>query len=83
MKDMVETTGKENPNKTGKRFKPEPKSRAPVTAVNKDKKRQFVDMTLLIRSIQRSEGNSDCFGRAGNYCDQIDCAWRPYCLGEG
>ena len=67
---------------TGKHFKPKPKSRAAVTAAKEGKKRQFVDITLLIRSIQRSEGNPDCFGKAGNHCDRLDCAWRPYCLGE-
>jgi len=40
----------------------------------------FLDITALIRSIQRVEGNFDCFLRAEEYCDQIDCCWRPYCL---
>lgn len=34
----------------------------------------------LIRSIQRAEGNPDCFQRAGGHCDRMDCAWREYCL---
>lgn len=55
--------------------------KASVTTRNKGTKKQFIDMTLLIRSIQRSEGNPDCFGRAEDYCDQLDCSWRPYCLG--
>jgi hypothetical protein len=39
-----------------------------------------VDLTHLIRSIQRAEGQSDCFGTAELDCDHIDCAWRKYCL---
>lgn len=39
-----------------------------------------VDLTALIRSVQRSEGNSDCFRRNKGYCDQLGCAWRSYCL---
>ena len=38
------------------------------------------DLTNLIRSIQRAEGNPDCFGRAQSHCDRLDCAWRQYCL---
>jgi len=40
----------------------------------------YLDITTLIRSVQRVEGNFDCFLRAEEYCDQIDCCWRPYCL---
>jgi hypothetical protein len=43
-------------------------------------KKDFLDVTEMIRSIQRSEGNLDCFGRAQGYCDQLECAWRAYCL---
>ena len=42
----------------------------------------FLDITALIRSIQRVEGNFDCFRRAKGYCDRSDCYWRPYCLGR-
>jgi hypothetical protein len=41
-----------------------------------------IDITLLIRSLQRVEGNFDCFRRAKEYCDQTDCCWREYCLKE-
>ncbi len=35
----------------------------------------------LIRTIQREEGNSPCFGAAvGGSCDQANCAWREDCL---
>jgi hypothetical protein len=39
-----------------------------------------IDITALIRSIQRVEGNFDCFRKATGYCDQSDCCWRSYCL---
>ena len=35
----------------------------------------------LIKSIQRKEGNFDCFGTAGSgFCDQYSCIWRNDCL---
>ena len=40
----------------------------------------FLDIKNLIRSVQRAEGNPDCFGRGQASCDQTECAWRPYCL---
>lgn len=40
----------------------------------------FCDLTRLIRSIQRLEGNPDCFGTAENTCERTGCAWREYCL---
>ena len=45
-------------------------------------KNNFLDIAELIRSIQRAEGNPDCFGKAPDGCDRLDCAWRPYCLKE-
>ena len=45
-----------------------------------DLKNNFLDITKLIRSIQRAEGDPDCFGTAEGYCDQVNCAWRRYCL---
>jgi len=36
------------------------------------------DITRLIRSVQRIEGNPDCFGKADGNCDRLDCAWREY-----
>lgn len=37
-------------------------------------------MVELIRSIQRAEGNFDCFRTANGYCDQWECSWRSLCL---
>ena len=41
-----------------------------------------LDFAHLIRSVQRIEGNPDCFGRSNGCCDQADCCWRSYCLGS-
>jgi len=40
----------------------------------------FKDITGLVRSIQRAEGNADCFRRNGENCDRLDCFWRKCCL---
>ena len=42
-------------------------------------RRNFLDLTALVRSIQRAEGNIDCF-RVKDDCSQLDCSWRSYCL---
>jgi len=35
----------------------------------------------IIRSIQRAEGNFDCFGSAiKGECNQMNCIWRGDCL---
>ncbi len=35
----------------------------------------------IIRTIQKAEGNFDCFGTAmGSICDQSNCLWREDCL---
>jgi len=34
----------------------------------------------LIRAIQKAQGNYDCFGSAGDSCDQLDCLWREDCV---
>jgi hypothetical protein len=35
----------------------------------------------LIRTIQRAEGNFDCFGTtSAGTCDQLSCLWREDCL---
>jgi hypothetical protein len=62
-------------------------SREEIGKVSINTKRQGIEddslyITALIRSIQRVEGNFDCFRRAKEYCDQTDCCWREYCLKE-
>ena len=39
-----------------------------------------IDLSHLIRSVQRLEGNPDCFQTAKEHCDQKGCVWRVYCL---
>jgi hypothetical protein len=34
----------------------------------------------LIKTIQRKEGNFDCFGKARGGCAQLVCCWRPDCV---
>jgi len=37
----------------------------------------------MIRAIQRSEGNQDCFGAAWRFeCPQAGCCWRADCQGR-
>ncbi len=36
--------------------------------------------TELVKTIQSAEGNSDCFGTATDYCDQMACLFREDCL---
>jgi hypothetical protein len=43
---------------------------------------RHVDVTAMIRSLQRTEGMIDCFRRGLSDCDQLDCAWRQYCLSK-
>jgi len=40
------------------------------------------DLRHLIRSVQRLEGNPDCFRKAKGHCDNQECTWRIYCLEE-
>ncbi|MDH3344820.1 MAG: hypothetical protein OEM61_01110 [Desulfobacteraceae bacterium] len=44
------------------------------------KKKNYLDMAALIRSIQRAEGNTDCFQKGVIDCDRVDCKWHPLCL---
>lgn len=34
----------------------------------------------LIRSIQRAEGNTACFGTGTDECPYRDCCWRKNCI---
>ena len=33
----------------------------------------------LIKTIQRNEGNVDCFGARQSECNQLGCCWRNEC----
>ena len=45
-------------------------------------KPNYVDLVNLIRSIQRAEGNIDCYRRGRQLCDGMSCVWRAHCLKE-
>lgn len=38
------------------------------------------DLVRLIRSLQRLEGQPDCFGTAVRFCGRTECIWREHCL---
>lgn len=42
--------------------------------------KSYLDIASLVRSIQRAEGNMDCFQMGMIDCDQLDCKWREFCL---
>lgn len=44
--------------------------------------KRYVDITAMIRSLQRTEGMTDCFRSGISDCGSHDCAWRQYCLGS-
>ena len=52
----------------------------PESEGNAGHNKRYVDITAMIRSLQRTEGLTDCFRRGTADCDQINCAWRQYCL---
>jgi len=45
-------------------------------------KPNYVDLVNLVRSIQRAEGNIDCYRRGPQQCDRVNCVWRDHCLKE-
>ncbi|PLX51528.1 MAG: SAP domain-containing protein [Desulfobacteraceae bacterium] len=47
---------------------------------DRSEKKSFLNIATLIRSIQRAEGNMDCFQMGMIDCDQVDCKWRAFCL---
>jgi hypothetical protein len=60
--------------------KPDERLNASVKTGEQGRTRGLLDITALIRSIQRAEGNPDCFRRIGGDCHDVVCEWRPYCL---
>ena len=42
----------------------------------------YVDLVNLVRSIQRAEGNIDCYRRGRQQCERVNCLWRDHCLKE-
>lgn len=54
-----------------------------IRAIAKQQKIEFAGMAKIdiIRTLQRKEGNFDCYGTAyDGVCDQLACLWREDCL---
>lgn len=52
-----------------------------VIAQKKGIKTGSMKKAEIIRAIQRTEGNRDCFGtRHIKECEQMNCLWRADCL---
>ena len=49
---------------------------------NPNLKFSSIDLKHFIQSIQRVEGNLDCFGTTDGSCERLECAWRGLCLKE-
>ncbi|MCP4748276.1 MAG: hypothetical protein GY874_19385 [Desulfobacteraceae bacterium] len=45
-------------------------------------KRSHINITAMIRSLQRTEGYTDCFRRGNVKCGELSCSWRQYCLDQ-
>jgi hypothetical protein len=73
-------TTQEIPNASQPHLNHDERDEAPIGSRKGGEKRNFLDFKALIRSIQRAEGNPDCFGKGVDKCDRLDCAWRHYCL---
>jgi nucleotide-binding universal stress UspA family protein len=46
----------------------------------KDSKKNFLDITALIKSLQRNENKANCFQKGYDKCEDTKCNWRKYCL---
>ncbi len=51
-------------------------------AMKTREKNRHVDIIAMVRSLQRTEGQSDCFRRGISECDELKCTWRQYCLSK-
>lgn len=57
---------------SGKTTRSEPAEKPPAASQ--------VDVTAMVRSLQRTAGVADCFRKGNVDCDDIKCDWRVYCL---
>jgi hypothetical protein len=62
------------------RTKSVPKNPAEAGAKEKIHSTGQVDIIAMVRSLQRTAGQVDCFRRGNADCDILDCDWRAYCL---
>jgi len=79
MDDEMMDQPKPHQSLQGKQDKGGPKSGMPGAPSDMPRHRH-VNITDMIRSLQRTEGLSDCFRRGLADCDQRECSWRQYCL---
>jgi hypothetical protein len=70
-------------------YRPSLKIRLKVQLIEKmgiddtlNSKLDYVDLINLIRSIQRAEGNLDCYRTGRQQCERMNCVWRDHCLME-
>jgi hypothetical protein len=78
---MQAINNQREPDIDGKREKAGKESKvSPSDLLSNTAKKNFLDITALIRSIQRAEGQPECFREGMRDCDQIDCKWRSFCL---
>ncbi len=77
--------GMDMPSSSSNRAAGDPDKIAIDESETRYRKKNFVDLTALIRSIQRAEGNKDCYRRvaSGLSCNQMECAWRAHCFYSG
>jgi nucleotide-binding universal stress UspA family protein len=65
---------------TGNSMAPRHTTKITKSIPKKDSKKNFLDITALIRSLQRNENKADCFQKGYDTCEDIECNWRKYCL---
>lgn len=54
--------------------------RVPGENIPVENLKYFLNVTEMVRSVQRREGNPDCFQKAKGPCGHRDCFWRPWCV---
>ena len=52
----------------------------PFDGIDGENSSGLLDVTELVRSLQRRERNPDCFRRSQGDCDRTDCCWRQWCI---
>lgn len=83
MKEAIQEMSKEDKpleNEMTVRFDKE--IRDEMHPVNRELPKSFLNLTALIRSIQRHDGHEPCFRTDREQCGEIDCNWRSHCIGD-
>lgn len=50
--------------------------------VERESTKSFLNLTALIRSIQRHDGHEPCFRTGRKECTVTDCNWRSHCIDD-